>query len=196
MFVQLIEGPVSDTDALRSHLQRWADDLGPDAEGFLGLTGGVTDDGQAFVAARFASEEHARRNSDRPEQGAWWAEAETAFDGEVTFTDCTDVDVVYGEGGSDDAGFVQVIKGQLTDPEAARAQVEQAMEDNDWRPDVVGAWVANHEDGSYTQVVYFTSEEEAREGEAADDEFADQMMAIHDGPPTFLDLRDPWLHSA
>ncbi|MBY5164186.1 hypothetical protein [Salsipaludibacter albus] len=197
MFVQLIEGHVSDADALRRQYEEWVRELSADADGWQGLTGGVADDGHAFMAARFASEEQARANSDRPAQGAWWAETEACYDGKVTFTDCTDVEVLQGDGGSDDAGFVQVIKGRMADPAAARAEMDAAMEAEGWRPDVVGAWLAEHGDGSYTQVVYFTSEEEARAGEAANgDEFAERMMALHDGAPTFLDLRDPWLHSA
>ena len=41
------------------------------------------------------------------------------FDGEVTFHDCDDVTMFLG-GGSDDAGFVQVIQGRLSDPERFR----------------------------------------------------------------------------
>ena len=38
-----------------------------------------------MLRARFESEEAAQANSDRPEQGAWWAETAKVFDGEATF---------------------------------------------------------------------------------------------------------------
>jgi hypothetical protein len=80
----------------------------------------VTDDGTAFVAARFESADAAAANSGRPEQSDWWAETEKCFDGPVSFVDCDDVET-FRAGGSDDAGFVQVIRGEVNDIEAARA---------------------------------------------------------------------------
>src|SRR4028118_1129500 len=74
MFVQVIQGQVSDPNEARSALDRWTRDLAPDAEGWLGTTAGVTDDGQFIALARFASEEAARRNSERAEQGDWWGD--------------------------------------------------------------------------------------------------------------------------
>ena len=47
----------------------------------------MTDDGTLVLLARFESEEAARANSERPEQGEWWAETEKIFDGEPTFKD-------------------------------------------------------------------------------------------------------------
>jgi hypothetical protein len=49
-------------------------------------------------------------------------------------------------------------------------------------------------------VLYFSSEEAAREGEKkeAPPELAAQMEEmgkLEVGEPTFLDLRDPWMHS-
>jgi hypothetical protein len=55
MFVQIIEGRVADRDGLRSQMDRWMAELRPGAEGFLGTTAGVTDDGRAVCFARFAS---------------------------------------------------------------------------------------------------------------------------------------------
>lgn len=70
MFVQLIEGRVSDRDGLRRQMDRWMSELRPQAAGFLGSTAGVTDDGQAIVLARFESARAAQANSERPEQGS------------------------------------------------------------------------------------------------------------------------------
>ena len=63
--------------------------------------------------ARFDSAESAQANSDRPEQGAWWAETEKIVDG-VEFKNSTDIITLLG-GGSTTAGFVQVMRGQVTD---------------------------------------------------------------------------------
>lgn len=193
MFVQFIEGQVSDPSALRERLDRWRDDLAA-GSGWAGTTAGVTDDGTAFVAARFESAEAARANSDRPEQSDWWAETERLFDGPVAFEDHEDA-VTFRAGGSDDAGFVQVIRGDVNDVEAARDAFLEEVPDDD-RPDVIGGLVGIAPDGTYTTVVYFTSEAEAREGESEEgDDFAEQMDALHDTPPRFLDLRDPWFWS-
>ena len=80
---------------------------------------GITDDNQLFVLVRFESEEAARANSDKPEQGEWWAEMETLFDGEPIFHDSTDV-VEESVGDRDSAGFVQVILGKTTDIDRSR----------------------------------------------------------------------------
>src|SRR5262249_37410339 len=110
MFVQIIEGRVSGRDGLRRQMDNWEKELRPGAKGFLGSTAGVTDDGHAIAFARFDSAAAAKANSDRPEQGRWWNETEKTFDGPATFADSEDVQTFFG-GGSDDAGFVQVMKG-------------------------------------------------------------------------------------
>jgi hypothetical protein len=83
VFVQIIRGKVSDPDAVRPAVDRWMKELGPAAEGWLGSTGGVTVDDELFMLVRFESEEAARANSDKPEQGQWWAEMEKLLDGEA-----------------------------------------------------------------------------------------------------------------
>ena len=84
MFVQVMEGKVSDFEAMRRRGEIWEQELRPGAVGFLGTTGGVTESGDSFVFARFDSEEAAHANSSRPEQGEWWAETERCYDGPVT----------------------------------------------------------------------------------------------------------------
>ena len=125
----------------------------------------MTEDGRFIALARFASEQAARRNSDRPEQDRWWAETSKLFTGEASFKDSSDVTVDV-TGDPDAAGFVQVMQGQGSDPERAR---ELASQDSAawaaFRPDVVGSVAVGHEGGAYTMAMYFTSEAEAREGE-------------------------------
>jgi hypothetical protein len=197
MFAQVIQAKAKDEGALHERMEEWDRNVKPGARGFLGSTAGISDDGEFIAIARFDSEEAARRNSDRPEQGEWWAETEKHLEGDMRFYDCTEVDVVWG-GGSDDAGFVQVIQGRLKDDDhkarmkEAEAEAEKWMREN--RPDVIGgvrAWQGTN----FSDFVYFKSEEAAREGEkrrqpSESGETADDWMAqIED--LKFIDLRRP-----
>ena len=83
MFIQVIQGKTNDKAGLLRQNERWEQELAPAAKGYLGMTGGVADDGTAIFLARFESEQAAEANSDRPEQGAWWNETAKAFGGEV-----------------------------------------------------------------------------------------------------------------
>ncbi len=193
MFAQIIQGKVRDADLLEKQMDQWRKEIKPGAAGFLGSTAGVTPDGEAIVIARFESAEDARTNSQRPEQSSWWAETAPAFEGEVTFRDCDEVDLMF-DGGSEMAGFVQVMQGRAVDPEAMRA-AGTAMEADlrQQRSDILGGLVAWHGDREFTQVVYFTSEDDARKGEATmqDDSSSADWESMIDGPMTFIDLREP-----
>jgi hypothetical protein len=200
VFVQVIQGQVSDPQAVRNALDRWVQELAPGATGWLGSTAGVTEDGRFFALARFDSEENARRNSDRPEQDAWWSETSKLFSGEPTFRDSTDVSVDVN-GDPDQAGFVQVIQGRGSDPDRAKELMGQNADKwAEFRPDVIGSVGIGHEGGEYTAVMYFTSEAEAREGERKElpPELAAQMAEMGKlsiGEPEFFDLKQPWLYS-
>ena len=200
MFVQVMEGRVTDVEGLRAQVERWRTDLAPGAKGFLGTTAGVTGDGNFIALVRFESEEAARANSDRPEQGEWWAATSGFYDGDVTFTDCPEVDT-FGAGGSDDAGFVQVIKGRADRAALASIAAETDEILRRTRPDVLGGVVAWPGDGTFIQTVYFTSEAEARANEkrepATDEEReAWERMGSLMQMETFIDISDPWLFSA
>jgi len=200
MFAQVIQGQVADAAEARQAFDRWVEELAPGATGWLGSTAGVTGDGTLIAVARFESEDAARRNSDRPEQGEWWAQTAKLFTGEPTFRDSTQVDVDTA-GDPDQATFVQVIQGRTSDP--ARARELMTQDEEKWagfRPDILGSLSIGHEDGAYTMVLYFTSEADAREGEQKETppEMARQMEEmgkLEVGEPTFLDLTTPWLHS-
>jgi hypothetical protein len=165
MFVQVIEATTSDPAAVKAQMDRWMAELAPGAEGWLGSTGGVTSDGRLIALVRFESAEAAQRNSDRPEQGEWWAETAKLLDGEATFRDSSQV-MVDVHGDPDAAGFVQVMQGGSTDP--ARAWKLMEEDETDWssfRPEIIGSISVGHDDGRWTMANYFTSEAEAREGE-------------------------------
>ena len=197
MFVQVIEGKTSDPAAIIEHGDRWQQELGPGAVGYLGVTAGVTADGRTVAIVRFEDEASARANAARPEQTAWFEGMAKLYDGEPTFTESSDVTEWMG-GGSDDAGFVQVMKSTGVD----RAQVERmdaAFEPfADQRPDLLGGlriWTGPR---SCIDVAYFTSEDEARKGEKADipDEMKELMGEFAEGmgETEYLDLTDPQLH--
>jgi hypothetical protein len=100
-------------------------------------------------------------------------------------------------GGSDDAGFVQVMKSTGVD----RAQVEKmdaAFEPfAGQRPDLLGGLRIWTGPDSCVDVAYFTSEAEARKGEQADvpDEMKEIMAEFGEmGETEYLDLTDPQLH--
>jgi hypothetical protein len=200
MFVQVIQGQVADAGQAKAALDRWVEELAPGAEGWLGTTAGVTEDGRFVAAARFESEEAARANSDRPEQDRWWSETSRLFSGEATFRDSSDV-VVDTAGDPDTAGFVQVMQGRSSDPERARQlMAEDSTDWSEFRPDMLGSMAVGHDGGDWTMVMYFTSEAEAREGERKEPppELKAQMAemdALSVGQPSFYDLKQPWLYS-
>jgi hypothetical protein len=202
MFAQVIQGRTSDAQGVRAALDRWVEELRPGSVGWLGSTVGITDDGTVIAVARFESAEAAEANSRRPEQGRWWEETSQLFDGEVTFRDSEDVTVEL-EGDPDRAGFVQVMQGRVTDADRAKALMAQipSEEMRRYRPDVLGSLSIGHPDGVWTQVLYFTTEAEAREGERKEPpkEFQnvmEEMGKLSVGETTFYDIREPLLQSA
>lgn len=196
MFVQLIEGEVADRDGLYAQMDRWERELRPGATGFLGSTGGVDADGRGILMACFDTAESAKRNSDRPEQGRWWAETEKCFEGPPSFSESDDIEDL-GRGGSSAAGFVQIMKG--TADRARVAEMDRLFEDRmtDIRPDVLGLRRVWTGPDTYVEAVYFTSEAEARQGEVQDmpADLVEEMASYTDltAGIEYIDLTDPIL---
>jgi hypothetical protein len=196
MFVQVIRGKVRDQERLAQQLDRWQEDVAPKAEGWLGYTHGVTDDGTALSVVRFESLEAAEANAERPEQGAWWEETARCFEGEPSFFNSTFVDLdTPGDPGR--AGFVQVMQGQVTDPDRARELMnDDSVDMSDYRPDILGSLMCGHDDGRWTMTIWFTSEAEAREGEQKNppEEWSEVMQELDRlsvGDTSYFDLREP-----
>lgn len=198
MFIQVIQGPCSHQDELRAVLDTWETDVGG-AEGWLGGTFGFTDDDMFLGIVRFNSRESAMANSQRPEQSAWAERMMGAMDGDVEFHDCDDVRE-FLDGGSDDAGFVQVIRGHLDD----LSMVDVLLGDQDGlraaRPDVIGGTLAIEPDGTFTQTIAFKDEASARAAEGnesaqppAEVGAALEKMMVD---AKFYDLHKPWFESA
>jgi hypothetical protein len=200
VFIQVIQGRATNPPGIRRDLGRWQRQLAADADGWLGSTTGITGDGWSISVIRFASEEQARRNSERPEQKEWWRDASQHL-ARVVFHDAPKVHT-YRDGGSDQAGFVQIIQGHTDDMERmvslGRDQEELLARD---APHILGMTLAEHADrpGDFTQTVYYTSEQEARRAEQERSAEADTPAPMElRGLATNLrsfDLRDPQLLS-
>lgn len=195
MFAQVISGRTNDADRLHHQIRTWAEQLRPAAVGFLGSTGGVTDDGRVVLVARFESGVAAKQNADRPSQTEWWEATRALFTDEPQFVESEDVDVI-GEGGHDDAGFVQVMRGRTSDrsrlSELSNELTETLLAH---RPDFLGG-VTVWDGDDYTEVAYFTDEAAARQSEANPpkelEEAAGEWRELM-GDVEYFDLRTPWL---
>jgi hypothetical protein len=200
MFVQVIQGHVSDEAQVRQQMDKWVAEVAPGAVGWLGSTAGVTEDGRAVALARFESEEAAQQNSDRPEQTAWWNEMAALFTDEPEFHNSTSVEVDT-PGDPSRAGFVQVMQGRTSDPDRARELM--ANDPTDWqafRPEILGTVSVGHDGDAWTMAIYFTSEAEAREGERKEptpemQQMMKEMDALSVGEPVYFDLKNPWLQA-
>ena len=115
------------------------------------------------------------------------------FDGEPTFRETSDITVLL-DGGSDSAGFVQVMEGTVSDRAKAEAlETDEMLEQlRAARPDVIGSVRMWFGGGAFVEAVYFTSEDEARAGETSE-EFSgpEQDFAAVYGEVIYTDLRDP-----
>jgi hypothetical protein len=198
MFIRVIQGRATNPPGIRRDLGRWQRLLAADADGWLGSTAGITEDGWSITVVRFASEAQARRNSARPEQREWWRDASQHL-ARVVVHDAATVHT-YGDGDADGAGFVQVIQGHSNNLERlATLGREQGEELAREAPHILGTTVIEHADrtGDFTQIVYFTSEQDARRFEpeppAEGDEAAQQERRRLLTDLRCFDLRDPQL---
>ncbi|MFJ9389954.1 hypothetical protein ACIRON_14110 [Nocardioides sp. NPDC101246] len=196
MFIQMIQGPCTRQDEAHQLLDEWRRDLAPGATGWLGGTYGFTDDNQLVGVVRFESRELAMANSDRSEQGEWAAKMAEVMDGPMEFHDCDDVSLMM-DGGSDDAGFVQIIRGRVDDPSRLKAMMADTTMLHEARPDILGATLAIEADGSFVETIAFTSEAEARKGEQVEppEDVRSELEYAMKGA-TYYDLHHPWFESA
>jgi hypothetical protein len=200
MFIRVIKGRATNPPGIRRDLGRWRRLLAADADGWLGSTAGITEDGWSITVVRFASEAQARRNSDRPEQREWWRDASQHLARVVSY-DASKVHT-YRNGGADEASFVQVLQGYSDNLERlatfGRDQEEVLARE---APHILAMTVAEHANwpGDFTQIVYFTSEHDARHfaqepPAAADEPVFVQLRGLMTTARCF-DLRDPQLLS-
>ena len=196
MFIQMIQGPCTRQDDAHAMLDEWRSDLSQGASGWLGGTYGFTDDGQLLAVVRFESREAAMANSERPEQGEWAERFTALMDGPLEFHDCDDVTLMM-DGGSDRAGFVQIIRGRVDDPTRLKAMMADTTMLHEMRPDIIGGTLAIEPDGTFIETIAFTDEAAARQGEQVEAppevrSTLDEVMR----DATFYDLHHPWFESA
>jgi hypothetical protein len=193
MFIQVIQSKSSRHDEVRELMQEWGEMADADS-GFLGGTYGFTDDDEFVGVVRFESKEKAMANSARPETDAMSKRMAELMDSQPTFQDCDDV-TVWREGGSDDAGFVQIIQGKTDDPGRLKEAMSEDSDDfREERPDIIGGTFALTDDGTFINTVAFTDEASAREGEKKSSPPEEMMSLMRD--VKYFDLRDPWFASA
>jgi hypothetical protein len=114
--------------------------------------------------------------------------------------DCTDV-TQWLEGGSDRAGFVQIMEGHSSDAKSMfRMMAEAGDRIREMRPEIIGGMLATYGEDGFVEAVYFTSEAEAREHEKM--EIPDDLRAMFEdeqrlaGDIRYIDLHEPMLVSA
>jgi hypothetical protein len=194
MFIQMVEGRCSRQDEMRGLVDGWCGWMA-DQPGWLGGTYGFTDDTRFVGVVRFDSHAACEDCAGKPEAAMWWAGAEALFDGNCEIHASEDVSMML-EGGSDSAGFVQVMHGRVGDADKLRhfmtdAEVTSMLHDS--RPEILGATLAMEADGSFIETVAFTSEDAARQGERTEmpaEMQADLESAMAD--VEYLDLHRPW----
>jgi hypothetical protein len=179
---------------MRGLVDGWCGSMA-DQPGWLGGTYGFTDDERFVGVVRFDSESACRDSASMPGADMWWAGAEALFAGSCDVHESEDVSMML-DGGSDDAGFVQVMHGRVGDADKFRhfmtdAEVTSMLHQT--RPEIIGATLAIEQDGSFIETVAFTSEDAARKGEQM--EMPAEMQSDFESAMTdveYLDLHRPW----
>ncbi|HEV7827151.1 MAG TPA: hypothetical protein VGP02_19850 [Mycobacteriales bacterium] len=194
MFLQVHHATVDDRDGAHECLDRWATALRSDP-GWLGTTAGVTDDGQSFTLTRYASADAVHGAETRGARDSWHAEMSHLSAHPIRCQDCGQV-ITQLRGDSPEARFVQLVQGRMADLDRLEHALEVAGPwEADARSDIIGGLLGLHGDGGFTQIVYFTSEDDAREGEhlEAPEETGEVSALVSD--LTFFDLHAPWSYA-
>ena len=193
MFIQMVQGRCSRQDDMRDLVDDWCGAMTAQP-GWLGGTYGFTDDDRFVGVVRFDSTAACREAANTQDAAIWWAAAEELFDGSYEIHESEDVSIML-EGGSDDAGFVQVMRGRVTDQDRFRRFMTDAEMTNmlhEARPDVIGSTLAMEPDGSFIETIAFTDEASARQGEKEmpaemEEDFQSAMTDVE-----YIDLHHPW----
>lgn len=198
MYIQMVQGACAQQDDMRMLVDDWCGAMA-DRPGWLGGTYGFTDDGQFMGVVRYASADACRERCADDDAGLWWACAETLFDGTPEIHQSEDVSIML-DGGRDDAGFVQVMRGRVRDVDKLRRMsTDQQMTNmlHEARPEIIGATLLIEDDGSFTETISFTDEASARRGEQTDmpADMAADFEGAMEGEISYYDLHRPWFGS-
>lgn len=195
MYIQMAQGKCDRQDEMRQLIDDWSTEMAG-REGWLGGTYGFTDDGRFVGVVRYESAAACERLFADEVSKKGWATAQGLCQN-LEMHESGDVTMVL-EGGSDSAGFVQVMRGHIGDPERFRhlASDEMMTMLHQARPEVIGGTLAVEPDGSFIETISFTDEGSARKGESAnmpEEVRADLEAAYAD--VEFIDLHTPWFAS-
>jgi hypothetical protein len=193
----MVQGHCSRQDEMRGLVDDWCATMA-DRPGWLGGTYGFTDDDRFLGIVRFDSSAARSECASTPEAAILWAAAEELFEGGHEIHESEDVTMML-DGGSDDAGFVQVMRGRVADADRFRHftnDTEMTSMLHQARPEIIGATVAIEPDGSFLETIAFTDEASARQGEQLEmpaDVRAEMESAMAD--VEYVDLHHPWFAS-
>jgi hypothetical protein len=193
MLIQILRGRVRDPELFNTQAADWGTDLRPKASGWLGSTWGITRNGTGVIITRFESADAAKSYPDQSVQKDWLAQLKKAFEGEPEFLESEDVDL-YLQGGSDDAGFVQIMEGTAKNKDDFKEQTATLNADlGKTRPDLLGSTRIWLQGGHVIIVAYFKSEAEARkkEAEPVSANVGRPGSGLLEGEITFYDLKTP-----
>jgi len=179
---------------MRRLVDDWCGAMG-ERPGWLGGTYGFTDDDHFVGVVRFDSQAACDEARMMPGADMWWAGAESLMDGACEIHQSGDVSMML-DGGSDDAGFVQIMRGRIADESTFRhlmTDAEMTSMLHQARPEIIGATLAIEGDGTFTETIAFTDEAAAREGEQMEmpaeigSDFESSMADVE-----YIDLHRPW----
>lgn len=199
MFVRLMQGACAYADTARLQWDDWVV-LARAAPGWLGSTGGISSAGTFLLLSRYESQEAARHHADTAPYGAWLAATPGWLDEAPTIRETGDVSLV-GDPEPLAAGFLQIMRARVVDREGFEA-VEEGLAGafTAHRPDFTGGYRAWLPDDEVWAVDYFTSEADARAGEARPP--PEDLQAGFEQWTAFLeevrwhDVADPWIATA
>jgi hypothetical protein len=195
VYIQMAQGKCDRQDEMRRIVDNWSAAMA-EREGWLGGTYGFTDDGRFVGVTRYASAADCERLfADELSQQSWATAQRICED--LVMHESGDVTMML-EGGSDSAGFVQVMRGHIGDPERFRHLASDEMTSmlHQARPEVIGGTLAVEPDGAFIETIFFTDEDSARHGESQD--MPEQVRAeLEDAfaDVEYLDLHKPWFAS-
>jgi hypothetical protein len=179
---------------MRALVDDWCGTMA-DRPGWLGGTYGFTDDDRFVGVVRFDSSTASKDSAAMADSAIWWAGADALFDSGCEIHESEDVSMML-DGGSDDAGFVQVMRGKVADADKFRHMMsdsEMTSMLHEARPEIMGATLAIESDGSFVETIAFTDEAAARKGEQLEmpaEVMADLDAAMDD--VEYIDLHRPW----